>query len=205
MRVSSECPQIKGAKRHSRRLQLLALAVCALVPGVTSAANINIMDLTDTLTVAGTQFEGGFSGSVSQETVTLQGSWISNGGVNSTGILYLVEPNTNLVSDILRLTFTCDNPSGCMAGVTGTFQSDVTGNLGTLPAGFTGIPETGALQNVTNLLQNPATGATITIPANLTISVQSDVSETGEVPEPTTIGLTLVGLALLGGKSLRRT
>jgi hypothetical protein len=169
-----------------------------------SAANINFNDLTDTLSVAGTQFEGGFTSSVNLETISFQGLWISSGGTNGSGIVYFVDPGTTIVSDILQVSFQCSNPSFCNASISGTFQSDITGTLGPLPAGFTGVPETGASQNVTGLLQNPTTGATVTLPGNLTIFAQSDIGETGELPEPSSGYLMIGGLGLLGGWVLRR-
>jgi len=184
--------------------RILVFVLLALAPMVASAANINFIDLTDTLSVAGTQFEFGFTSSINQETVTFQGSWISNGGTNGDGIVYLVEPGTMVISDILRVTFQCASLTGCQASISGTFISDITGTLGTLPAGFNGVAETGALQNVTGLLQNPANGAPVTLPANLTIFVQSDINETGEVPEPASIYLMIGGLVLLGGRLVWR-
>src|SRR5690348_16643068 len=121
---------------------ILVFVLLALAPMVASAANINFIDLTDTLSVAGTQFEFGFTSSINQETVTFQGSWISNGGTNGDGIVYLVEPGTMVISDILRVTFQCASLTGCQASISGTFISDITGTLGTLPAGFNGVAET---------------------------------------------------------------
>jgi hypothetical protein len=204
MRVGFHSSEQKAFTRHHGRLPLLAVVVCALVPSLAPAANINFIDLTDTLSVAGTQFEGGFTSAINQETITFQGSWISNGGTNGAGIVYLVDPGTTVVSDILRLTFQCASATGCMASTTGTFISDITGNLGTLPAGFNGVAETGALQNVTSLLQDPATGASVTLPANLTIFVQSDINESGDVPEPSFFYLVLGGVVLMGGRIVRR-
>jgi hypothetical protein len=169
-----------------------------------SAANINFNDLTDTLSVNGTQFEGGFTSSVGMETISFQGAWMSNGGANGNGIVYLVDPGTTMVSDILRVSFQCASATGCQASISGTFISDVTGTLGPLPAGFTGIPETGALQGIGALLRDPATGAAVTLPANLTIFAQSDIGETGELPEPSSGYLMIGGLGLLGGWVLRR-
>jgi len=53
------------------RFQLLALVACALAPSVASAANINILDATDTLSVSGMQFEFGFSSTINQATESL--------------------------------------------------------------------------------------------------------------------------------------
>src|SRR6266404_3077813 len=205
MRVSIRFRE-ERTTRHRGRFQFCAIIVCALVPSLASAANINIIDLTDSLSIAGTQFEFGFSSTVNNptETITFQGSWISNGGTSGSGILYLVEPGTSLISDILRVTFECASLTGCQSTISGTFISDVTGNLGILPLGFTGIAETGTLQNVTGQFQNPANGAPVTLPANITIFAQSDVNETGEVPEPSSIYLITGGLALLASRLVRR-
>jgi hypothetical protein len=205
MRVGVPSPEHRST-RHRGRFAFLTIVVCALVPSLAPAANINIVDLTDSLSIAGTQFEFGFSATVTNptETITFQGSWISNGGTSGSGIFYLVEPGTTIVSDILRVSFECASPTGCQASINGTFISDVTGTLGPLPAGFTGVAETGALQNVTGLFQNPANGAPVTLPANLTIFVQSDVNETGEVPEPSSISLLIGGLMLVGIRFVQR-
>lgn len=205
MRVGSDLPEKRATMRHCGGFQLLAMIVCALVPSLASAANINIIDLTDTLSIAGTQFDvTPFSSTINQETVTFTGSWVSNGGTNGNGIVYLVEPGTSIISDILNVSFQCASLTGCQASINGTFMSDITGSLGTLPPGFTGVAETGALQNVTTLLQNPASGASVTLPANLTIFVQSDINETGEVPEPSSTILMIGGLVLLALRFVRQ-
>jgi hypothetical protein len=171
--------------------------VCALTPALALAANININDLTDTITVQNSQFEGGFTSNVAGEDATFSGSWISNGGTTGSGIVYLLEPGTQLVSDSLTVNFGCTSASGCLATITGTFASDTTGNLGPLPAGFTGLVENGTLQNVTGAFQNPVTHAAVAIPQNLTIFIASDIVESAEVPEPSSIYLVIGGIALL--------
>jgi hypothetical protein len=207
MKIESHSPGQRAFPWHRGMFQVLVVVLFALAPSLVPAANINFIDLTDTLSASGTQFEGGFTSSVNQETITFTGSWLANAGTTGSGIVYLVEPGTNIISDILRVSFVCASPTGqaCNATITGSFESDVTGSLGTLPAGFTGIPETGALQNLTGLLQNPTTAAAVTLPANLTIFAQSDINETGEMPEPSSAGYLMIGgLALVGGWLIRR-
>src|SRR5216117_3536577 len=105
MRVGFHSPEQRTFTWRCIRVQLLALVACALVPSVASAANINFLDLTDTISVSGTQFEFGFGSTINQatETATFNGSWISNGGANGDGIVYFVEAGfPTLVSDILR-------------------------------------------------------------------------------------------------------
>jgi hypothetical protein len=171
--------------------------VCALTPTLALAANININDLTDTITVQNSQFEGGFTSSVAGEDATFSGSWISNGGTTGSGIVYLLEPGTQLVSDSLTVNFGCTSPTGCVATISGAFASDTTGNLGPLPAGFTGLVENGTLQNVTGAFQDPVTHAAVAIPQNLTILIASDIAESPEVPEPSSIYLVVSGIAAL--------
>lgn len=101
------------------------------------------------------------------------------------------------MSDFLTVNFACDSPTGCLASINGRFVSDTTGDWGTLPAGFTGVPETGAPQNVTGSFQDPVTHAAVVIPANLTVFVASDVSEAPEAPEPYSIFLVGAGLMVL--------
>jgi len=181
--------------------RLVVLVLCALAPTLASAANINVNDLLDNITFAGSQFEFGFSSTVDStgEGGNFSGSWISTGGTNGAGVVYLLDPGTLLVSDFLMVMFQCASLTGCQATINGRFVSDTTGNLGALPAGFTGVVETGTLQNVTGSFQDPVTHAQVTLPQNLTVFIASDVAESAEVPESASIYLLVGGLLLLLG------
>jgi hypothetical protein len=178
------------------------LAVCGLSMSTTAiAANINIHDLTDVVTVDATQFDVAaavithtniFGG---EDDVRITGQFISNSPDGSSGgnQVDLLEPGTfngqtYLVSDRIRSTWSV---TGRTATLTIEFGSDPPG-CDTNPAPCFHSPlvppnvlEDGTMQSLNGLLS---------LPANITLNVQSDLDA---VPEPASI--LLVGTGLVAG------
>ena len=133
---------------------LIVCALCLLLSPLAYGAAISIDDRTETMAVAACDFEGGFSangigygscgvgaGGVMYfneiavgGVINFNGSWIDLGQTPTmTRTIYMIEEGTtNLVSDIFTYSAYSD---GFYGYITGTFTSDITGDLGTLPIG----------------------------------------------------------------------
>ena len=182
--------------------------VCGLFTATNAmAANINIHDLADVVTIDATQFDvtaavithhNIFGG---EDDVTITGQFITNSPDGSSGgnTINLLEPGTfngtdYLVSDIIRSSWSV---SGRTATITIDFGSDPPvcdiNPAQCLRAPLSsGIFENGAMQSLNGLLS---------LPANITVNVQSDLDA---VPEPASILLLGTGI-VMGARRLRKS
>ena len=182
--------------------------VCGLFTATNAmAANINIHDLADVVTVDATQFDvtaavithhNIFGG---EDDVTITGQFITNSPDGSSGgnTINLLEPGTfngtdYLVSDIIRSSWSV---SGRTATITIDFGSDPpvcdTNPAVCLRAPLSsGIFENGTMQSLNGLLS---------LPLNITVNVQSDLEA---VPEPASILLLGTGI-VMGARRLRKS
>jgi hypothetical protein len=187
-----------------------------LNPGLASAAHITITDddVNGVVVTPDANFEGGVTVTQNSfESASLSGDWLANMGRSGSGIIYLVEPGTTILSDILDATWsiTADNnpPDADQVHIDLNFESDVNGVLlsgRTIPQLFLDhswyTEETGSLQGMTGLFRDPNTGANVNLPTNLTIVAASDIDP---IPEPSTLvllGMGLAGFAVVGRKRL---
>jgi len=157
----------------------LCFSAALFMPAMASAANFSIDDTlaNETIVVSGSQFDispfvgaGTFNETITG--VTFSGSFVANSTTTGSGIIYWLEPGTNVVSDRLNLSWS--SPGGSTENISGTFVSDVgTGNLGTVPTTCTTASncfvrqETGTVQDLTTVFTN--------FPSNLTFQVGSDI------------------------------
>jgi hypothetical protein len=190
---------------------ILSLAAAAVLFGGGAKAQAAFLHFDDTLEtgiqITANDFEGGLSingapfqlglgapasGTFPETTtpITFAGTWIAAGGVTpaSQTVYFAEAANPTLVSDILHYDVAVDPTSG-LAHITGSFLSDVSDDLGTVPAGIMPFIETGKPLDASQ--------------PNLTFLVASDVDSTA-TPEPATISLLGMGVASLLGHAWRR-
>lgn len=186
------------------RYFLIALSLTLLAPQAAKAAAITIDDTSpnNTITISVNDFEYGFfvNGTLFQQglnngqsitltenlPVSFSGQWIDLGEsipVNKT--IYFVKPDTpTLISKIFNYSVSTD---GSVGTILGTFQSDLAGNLGSLPLGVD--PANVFIEN----------GQSVPFSAAyLGGRILSDTPET--VPEPTST-LGFLALGTLGAAS----
>jgi len=175
-----------------------------------SATTIDFIDLTDETVTVNITLTGGVtlvSSTASSESANVvflepKGLFTFPAGVTSVGALAaLLEPpgeseaGSGSISDLVTLSVSPGAAGTNVDGVSISFRSDTTGlNLSPVP---NAIMEDGTLQlmNGAFTIPNPEIGGPrlpYTLPAGFSISVQSDV-----VPEPSTIWMTLPGIASL--------
>ncbi len=186
---------------------VLLLSVSLLAPSGARAAALVFDDTStnETITVTANDFEGGLvvngvplqQGLNNPKSITLpetgpisfSGQWIDNGLTQPTvRTIYLLEPlDPNLtISDIFHYTL---DSNGSFGFIQGTFQSDIDGELGTLPAGV----------NPADVFVENGQPVPFFAPF-LTGQIISDL----EVPEPGSLSLCLLGLLGAGGLKLRQ-
>ncbi len=112
------------------------------------------------------------------EAVSFTGMWLVNLGGSpdpGAGIIYIVDPNTGRVSDIITASWsTVVNPGLDDATIIITVQSSAKcSDLGPLPAPFTGVVETGGSMAIQGSFVDTVTGVPVIIPSNLTIQFES--------------------------------
>ncbi|MCH7752577.1 MAG: PEP-CTERM sorting domain-containing protein [Planctomycetes bacterium] len=150
-------------------------------------------------------FSGG-STTVPGEVGTFTGSWfvISGGSPDpGSGIIYVVDPGTNIVSDIiLAIWSTIVNPGFDTATITVVLVSSPEGgNLGPLPATFAGlgVQETDGFFGIVGSFRDSTTSNLVSIPSNLGMHFGS------HVPEPSTWLLgTLAAVGIIGARRRRK-
>ena len=189
------------------RFSALLMSVSLLGPSAARAAALIFDDTStnETITISANDFEGGLvvngvpfqqglnnpSTGTFAETgpISFSGRWIDNGLTQPTvRTIYLLEPlDPNLtVSDIFHYTL---DSSGGFGFIQGTFESDIDGNLGTLPAGV----------NPADVFVENGQPVPFFAPF-LTGQITSDI----DVPEPGTLSLCLMGVLIASGLKLRQ-
>ena len=122
-------------------------------------------------------FVGGFTVAPG-ESASFSGTWLVNSGGSpdpGSGIIYVLDPNTGQVSDIITANWsTIVFPGFDIATINVSVTSSAKcSDLGALPAGFTGVVETGASMAIQGSFVDPGTGAAVSIPSNLTMQFES--------------------------------
>jgi len=112
------------------------------------------------------------------ETTSFIGTWLVNSGGNpdpGSGIIYVVDPNTGRVSDIITASwFTVPSSPFAIATIDIVVNSSAKcSDLGPLPAGSTGVDETGGSIQIQGSFRDPGTDAAVSIPSNLVIQFVS--------------------------------
>ena len=161
------------------------------------AANLNINDSVEAqitlnhdpnwefgVTSNGVAYAPNISGSelAIGESTSFSGTWFVNSGGNpdpGNGIIYILDPNTNQVSDIVTASWsTVVQPGFDIASIAVSVTSSAKcSDLGELPDGFTGIVETGGSMQIGGQFVDPATGVAVSIPSNLTIQFVTGTDE----------------------------
>ena len=129
-------------------------------------------------------YGGGVAGSetAAGESTSFRGTWFVNSGGNpdpGSGIIYILDPNTNQVSDIVTASWsTVVQPGFDIASIDVSVTSSAKcSDLGELPDGFTGIVETGGSTQIGGQFVDPVTGVSVSIPSNLTIQFVTGTDE----------------------------
>ncbi len=134
------------------------------------------------------------------------GSWlVDNEGSPDpgSGIIYVVDPGTDIVSDIILANWiTVVNP-GLNVGIINVIisSSPEGGDLGPLPATFAGlgVEEIDGFFSIVGLFRDPGSTAPVSIPSNLGMQFGS------HVPEPSTWLLgTLAAVGIIGARRRRK-
>ena len=134
------------------------------------------------------------------------GSWLANNGGSpdpGSGIIYVVDPGTDIVSDIILANWITVGSSGpFIANITVVIVSSPEGgNLGPLPATFAGlgVEEIDGFFRIEGLFRDPGSTAPVSIPSNL------DMQFGSHIPEPSTWLLgTLAAVGIIGARRRRK-
>jgi hypothetical protein len=140
---------------------------------------------------AGTPFGARVAGSTTTpgEEVHFSGTWFVNSGGTpdpGNGIIYVTDPNTGKVSDIIQASWSTNvRPGFDIASIEiWTESSPACGDLGALPAGFTGVLETGGFFTLNNRFEDPNNGNPVNFPSNL-------VAQFGSSDEPCPVNIDI--------------
>lgn len=136
------------------------------------------------------------------EVGSFTGTWIviSAGSPDpGNGIIYVVDPGTNIVSDMILANWFS---SAGLATITVVIVSSPEGgNLGPLPATFAGlgVEETDGFFRIEGSFRDPGSTAPVSIPSNL------DMQFGSHIPEPSTWLLgTLAAVGIIGARRRRK-